>query len=241
MLKVFAFMLFAVCGLAQAEEPLLRDLPLAYVAQASTDAKDKPLVIFLHGYGGNETNMISFTTALPANYNYLSVRAPLDAYQGGYQWFNQRPDSAYYDGKTEDLKSSRQVLEQFIEQATRKYQTQASKVFLVGFSQGAMMSYEVALREPGLVGGFAALSGHMLPVLKAELKADPARQELAVFIGHGAVDTLIPVQGASVAQAYLKTQGIKPQFHAYAGLPHGVNEAEVKDLRTWLERMVKAD
>lgn len=239
MLKVFAFMLFAVCGLAQAEEPLLRDLPLAYVEQASTDARDKPLVIFLHGYGGNETNLISFTSLLPANYNYLSVRAPLKAYQEGYQWFNQRPDSAYYDGKTEDLKSSAQVLEQFIEQATRKYQTKPSKVFLVGFSQGAMMSYEVALRHPQLVGGFAALSGHMLPVLKAELKPDPARQKLAVFIGHGVVDTLIPVQGASDAEAYLKTQGIKVQYHAYAGLPHGANEAEVKDLGAWLEKVAK--
>lgn len=239
MLKVFAFMLFAMCGLAQAEEPLLSDLPLKYVAQASTETKDKPLIIFLHGYGGDETNLISFTAALPRDYNYLSVRAPLKAYQEGYQWFNQRPDSAYYDGKTEDLKSSGQVLEQFIEQATRKYQTRPSKVFLVGFSQGAMMSYEVVLRHPGLVGGFAALSGHMLPVLKAELKPDPARQKLAVFIGHGAVDTLIPVQGASDAEAYLKTQGIKPQFHAYAGLPHGVNEAEVRDLAAWLEKVAK--
>jgi phospholipase/carboxylesterase len=239
MLKVFALMLFAVCGLAQAEEPLLRDLPLAYVAQASTDTRDKPLIIFMHGYGGNETNMISFTAALPANYNYLSVRAPLDAHHGGYQWFNQRPDSAYYDGVTTDLKNSGQVLEQFIEQATRKYQTKPSKVFLVGFSQGAMMSYEVVLRHPGLVGGFAALSGHMLPVLKAELKPDAARQKLAVFIGHGMVDTLIPVQGASDAQAYLKNQGITPQFHAYAGLPHGVNEAEVKDLGAWLEKVAR--
>lgn len=239
MLKVFALMLFAVCGLAQAEEPLLRDLPLAYVAQASTDKQDQPLIIFMHGYGGDETNMISFTSILPDTYNYLSVRAPLNAPQDGYQWFNQRPDSAYYDGVTADLTSSRHVLEQFIEQATRKYHTRPSKVFLVGFSQGAMMSYEVALRDPTLVRGFAALSGHMLPVLKAELKPDPARQKLAVFIGHGTADTLIPVQGASDAEAYLKAQGINAQFHAYTGLPHGVNEAEIKDLRAWLEASIK--
>lgn len=240
MLKVFAFLLFAVCGLAQAEQPLLRDLPLAYVAQASTEVKGKPLVIFLHGYGGDETNLLSFTSLMPDDYNYLAVRAPMNARQEGYQWFTPRRDSAYYDGVTSDLKSSGQLLEQFIEQATRKYQTQPSKVFLVGFSQGAMMSYEVALRHPQLVGGFAALSGHMLSVLKAELKPDPARQKLAIFIGHGTADSLIPVQGASDAEAYLKAQGLKPQYHAYAGLSHGVNEAEVKDLAGWLERTVKS-
>ncbi|MCQ3001499.1 dienelactone hydrolase family protein [Pseudomonas syringae] len=240
MLKVFAFMLFAMCGLAQAGQPLLRDLPLAYVEQASTEVKDKPLVIFLHGYGGDETNLLSFTSLMPSDYNYLSVRAPMNAREEGYQWFTPKRDSAYYDGVTSDLESSGQLLKQFIEQATSKYQTQPSKVFLVGFSQGAMMSYEVALRDPGLVGGFAALSGHMLPVLKAELKPDPTLRKLAVFIGHGTADTLIPVQGASDAESYLKALGLKPQYHAYAGLPHGVNETEVKDLAGWLEKLVNA-
>lgn len=238
MLKVFAFMLLAVCGLAQADESLQHDLPLAYVAQASTDVPDKPLIIFMHGYGGDETNMISFKAILPSGYNYLSVRAPLAAHQGGYQWFNQRPESAYYDGVTSDIEASGEVLEQFIQQATRKYKAQPSKVFLVGFSQGAMMSYETALRHPELVGGFAALSGHMLTVLKAELKPDPARRKLAVFIGHGTADTLIPVAGATEAQSWLKTQGIKVQFHAYTGLGHAVNEVEVRDLKTWLEATV---
>jgi phospholipase/carboxylesterase len=240
MLNVFALMLFALCGLAQAAEPLQNDLPLAYVAQADSASKDRPLIIFLHGYGGDENDLMSFTSVLPASYNYLSARAPRETGQGGYQWFAQRQDSARYDGVTADLKSSRLLLEQFIEQATRKYHTQASKVYLVGFSQGAMMSYELALRDPQLVAGFAALSGHMLPVLQAELKPDPARQKLAVFIGHGSLDTLIPLKGASDAQAYLQAQGITPQFHAYFGLPHGVNEAEVRDLKAWLAQVIKA-
>ncbi len=80
----------------------------------------------------------------------------------------QKGDGAY-DGDTSDLKASGQVLLDFIDKARAKYSTDASKVYLVGFSQGAMMSYEVALRHPEAVGGIAAMGGRVLSVLRAEL------------------------------------------------------------------------
>ena len=63
------------------------------------------------------------------------------------------------------------LIKDFVGQATAKYHTQPDRVFLVGFSQGAIMSYEVALRDPQLVRGIAALSGSVLPVLKAQVAA----------------------------------------------------------------------
>ena len=86
--------------------------------------------------------------------------------EGSYQWFRKKGEGAY-NGETDDLKTSGQVLLDFIAQAAKKYHTEPDKVFLVGFSQGAIMSYEVALRHPEAVGGIAALSGRILPVLKS--------------------------------------------------------------------------
>jgi phospholipase/carboxylesterase len=239
MLKMFAALLFAVAGFAQAALPLQTDLPLKYVAQTHADTQDRPLVIFMHGYGSNELDLFGINFALPKDYNYLSVRAPVTLQEGRYQWFTQKPNSPDYDGVTVDLKRSGQVLRQFIEQATVKYHTQASKVYLVGFSQGAMMTYEVALRDPKLVGGIAALSGKVLPVLKTELKPDPALKDLNVFIGHGNADMRVPYSGATQAQSYLTTLGLKPQLHAYAGVGHSISQAEVADLNVWLQSVVK--
>jgi phospholipase/carboxylesterase len=245
MLKFLAVLLIAFSGLAQArmapdtDFTIHTDLPLSYVAQVSPEAKDRPLVIFLHGYGSNEMDLYGMKDLLPADYNYLSVRAPLSMKEGRYLWFTQKPQTADYDGMTGDLKNSGEVLRQFIEQAAKKYQTPPTKVFLVGFSQGAMMSYEIGLRHPELVGGFAALSGKVLPVLRSELKADPAQHPLAVFIGHGKADNRVPFSGGSDAETYLQTLNIKPEFHGYAGVGHTISEAEIGDLKAWLERVAR--
>lgn len=239
MLKFFAVLLLAFTGFAQAALTLQTDLPLSYVAQINTEAKDRPLVIFMHGYGSNELDLFGINFALPKDYNYLSVRAPVSLGEDRYQWFTKNPQSADYDGVTVDLKRSGQVLRQFIEQATAKYHTQPSKVYLVGFSQGAMMTYEVALRDPQLVGGIASLSGKVLAVLKSELKPVPALKDLQVFIGHGNADSRVPYSGATEANSYLKTLGLKPELHSYAGVGHTISQEEVGDLKVWLEAKIK--
>jgi phospholipase/carboxylesterase len=241
MLKFFAALLLVCSGLAQAQDALQTDLPLSYLAQASTDSRDKPLVIFMHGYGSNEKDLFGIKDVLAADYNYLSVRAPVQLRPGSYQWFTQKPQTEEYDGVTVDLKNSGEQLSRFIKAATEKYHTQPGKVFLVGFSQGAMMSYEVALRHPEQVGGIAALSGRLLPVLRAELKAkakpDAQLKNVAVFIGHGTADSRVSFSGAKDAEAYVKTLGITPEFHSYSGVGHTISEAEVDDLQAWLKKV----
>lgn len=236
MLRALTLFLLLVSAGAQAQPALHTDLPLNYLADADEQTRDRPLVIFLHGSGSNEQDLFELREALPEHYNYLSVRAPKVMEPGHYQWFAKKGEGAY-DGDTSDLKASGQLLLDFIEKARAKYPTDAGKVFLVGFSQGAMMSYEVALRHPDAVGGIAAMGGRVLPVLRAELTPDESRRALAVFIGHGTADTVIPYHDGTEANTFLKTLALEPEFHAYPGVGHSISALEVKDLRAWLERL----
>ena len=113
------------------------------------------------------------------------------------------------------------------------------KIVVVGFSQGAIMSYEVALREPELVRGIAALSGSVLPVLRSALKPDAAMGKLAIFIGHGTLDQALPFSSATQANKVLAELGLKPEFHQYLGMNHTISEAEIQDLKAWLEKSLK--
>ena len=239
MLKLFALTLALLAGAAQADDTLHRDLPLAYLEQTQGDARNEPLVIFLHGFGSNEEDLFGLKDALPSTWTYLSARAPMPVDASGYRWFAKKPGDGDYDGETADLQRSAQLIEDFVQQATAKYHTQADRVFLVGFSQGAIMSYEVGLRKPALVRGIAALSGSVLPVLKAELKADAALDKLAIFIGHGTLDQALPYASATRANEVLLGLGLRPEFHGYVGMPHTINEAEVQDLKAWLEKSLK--
>ena len=236
MLKILALLTLLASTAVHAQTPLQTDLPLKYLAQATTDSNPQPLVIFLHGYGSNEQDLFDIKDDLPASYTYLSVRAPLVMEAGSYQWFRKKGEGAY-NGETDDLKSSGQLLLDFIAQAAKKYHTEPEKVFLVGFSQGAMMSYEVALRHPEAVGGIAAMGGRVLSALRAELTPDESRRTLAVFIGHGTADPIIPYHDGTEANTFLKTLALEPEFHAYPGVGHSISALEVQDLRAWLERL----
>lgn len=236
MLKFLALSMLLASATAHAQTPLQVDLPLKYLEQANPDSHNQPLVIFLHGYGSNEQDLFGIKDDLPARYTYLSVQAPVALDADSYQWFRKKGEGAY-NGETDDLKTSGQVLLDFIAQAAKKYHTEANKVYLVGFSQGAIMSYEVGLRHPEAVGGIAALSGRILPVLKAELKPDEKRQKLAIFIGHGTKDPRLPYVDGTAADSLLQKLSLKPEFHGYEGLGHNISAAEIADLDAWLQRL----
>ncbi|UOB26056.1 phospholipase [Pseudomonas orientalis] len=238
MLKQLALALALVAGAAHADNGLHTDLPLSYLEQTQGDARNQPLVIFLHGFGSNEEDLFGIKDALPSTWTYLSVRAPLPVEPRGYRWFT-KTDEPEYNGKTDELSSSARLIKDFVVKATAKYHTQSDRVFLVGFSQGAIMSYEVGLRRPELLRGIAALSGSVLPVLKAELKPNDALGKLAIFIGHGTLDQALPYALGTRANEVLAGIGLKPEFHGYAGMNHTISEAEVQDLKAWLEKSLR--
>jgi phospholipase/carboxylesterase len=236
MLKILALLTLLASAAVHAQTPLQTDLPLKYLEQTTADSRDQPLVIFLHGYGSNEQDLFGIKDELPKPYTYLSVRAPMVMQEGSYQWFRKKGEGAY-NGETDDLKSSGQLLLDFVAQAAKKYHTEPDKVYLVGFSQGAIMSYEVALRHPEAVGGIAALSGRILPVLRAELKPDEKRQSLAIFIGHGTADKRLPLSDGTEANSLLQSVSLEPEFHAYQGVGHSISAEEMQDLNAWLQRL----
>ncbi|NWD26393.1 dienelactone hydrolase family protein [Pseudomonas yamanorum] len=239
MLKLIALTLALFTSVAHAEAELHTDLPLPYLEQTQSDARNEPLVIFLHGYGSDEADLFGLKDRLPSTWTYLSARAPMPVEGGGYRWFRKKPGDGDFDGETVDLQSSAKLIEDFVAQATTKYHTQPERVFLVGFSQGAIMSYEVGLRHPETLRGIAALSGSVLPVLKAELKPDERLGKLAIFIGHGTLDQALPYYSATRANEVLVGIGLKPEFHGYPGMIHTVGEAELLDLKSWLENSLR--
>jgi len=244
----FLFVLFVfLMSAAQAQNrlpPLQTDLPLPYLAQTPGSVPpDQPLVIFLHGYGSNEADLFGMKGQFSDTYTYLSVRAPLDVGPQSYQWFHNIGTGSDYNGAPDDVKNSEALLLAFIGKATEKYRTRPGRVVLIGFSQGAIMAYQLGLDHPEAVRGIAALSGRILPPLAATVSATgkPAvgLSHLAIFIGHGMSDPRLPYDGAVAADALLKKIGLQPQFLSYFGMGHAVSARETADVNAWLEKTLK--
>ncbi len=210
------------------------DLSLKYLAHLPADTTNRPLIIFLHGYGSNEEDLFELKNEFSPEYIYLSVRAPMDLYQGSYQWFSLQMPLAGSLEAQKQVQDHAKLLQNFVKEAATKYKTTADKVLLIGFSQGAIMSYELALRNPDSVKGIIALSGRISPILLPEITPGMNLGNLAVFIGHGTKDDRIHVRDAISANEILSKTSITPEYHEYAGLGHSINMIELADIREWI-------
>ena len=214
----------------------MSNLSLEHLIQkpkVQTDEKP-PLLLLLHGYGSNEEDLFSFAPELPEKYFIISAKAPLAMQPYGNAWYTIHWDAT--DGKwsdDEEALAARDLLVKFIDEAVEAYNLDASNVTLLGFSQGCILSYAVALTYPEKVKNLIGLSGYINEAI-TEPKSDlSAYKHLSVFSSHGTVDQVIPVSAARKVPAYLEKLGIEGKLHEYP-VGHGVAPQNFYDLRDWL-------
>jgi phospholipase/carboxylesterase len=228
-------LIFAVNN-CQAQNTPEGDLSLKYLARQPTEKSEHPpVIILLHGYGSSEADLFELRSAFPKNYLVVSARAPLTLEDGAYQWYRGANTDGQRDGNAEDLKDSIAKVKNFISEIVEKYHADPAKVYLMGFSQGAVMSYEVGLTSPELLTGIGVFSGAIFPSLKPRIKSSPALQKLQIFIGHGTADDRIKYSSATNADAYLRSLHLTPSFHSYPGMAHHISQEELADVNRWLE------
>ena len=228
--SIAVILLCFLCAGLKAQSKLQKDLPLKYlVQQPAIKTAHPPVIILMHGFGSNEADLFDLKDNLPKNFLVVSVRAPLPLARNAYQWYRKPTIN-------EDLKSSGMTVQSFIMAIVKKYHADADRVYLSGFSQGAMMSYEVGLSAPELLKGIAPLSGMIVTSMKPQGPASDALKKLRIFVGHGDVDNRIPYSQAVDAVNYLKTLQLSPEFHTYKGMQHSISDEELKDFVRWLEK-----
>lgn len=214
------------------------DLSLYHLVREPKVKKDKnPLLLLLHGYGSNEEDLFSFAQHLPDEYFIVSARAPYNLPQySGHAWYAITFDSDM--NKFSDDKQaieSRDLIVRFIDEIIATYPIDADYVTLVGFSQGAILSYAVALTYPEKVSRVLALSGYLnMDIVGKSLYAEDV-SKVRFFISHGTVDQIIPVEWARKAPEFLKNLGLDVEYHEYnAG--HGVAPQNFYDMVNWLNK-----
>jgi phospholipase/carboxylesterase len=195
-----------------------------------------PLLLLLHGYGSNEEDLFSFASELPDEYYVISARAPYDLMYGSYAWYAINFDAD--ENKFSDLdqaRSSRDLIIDFIDELLQTYAIDAQKVTLVGFSQGSILSYAVALSHPEKVQRVVAMSGYLNLDMITENYAQNDFSNLKIFASHGTVDQVIPVAWARKTILSLENLKIDVTYKEYP-VGHGVAPQNFFDFRNWLEQ-----
>lgn len=213
----------------------MSQLSLHHIVRESSLQENAPLLILLHGYGSDENDLFSFATELPKELCIISARAPYPMEPYGNAWYAINFDAD--KGKWSDNEQailSRDLIAKFIDEVTETYAVNKNNVSLLGFSQGTILSYAVALTYPEKIKNVIALSGYINEDLFT-VKNKDAYAHLDIYNSHGSVDQVIPVDWARQNPIFLKGLDIK---HTYNEFPvgHGVAPQNFYELNTWLSQ-----
>lgn len=200
---------------------------LKFGRHAAASGHPRSLVVFLHGYGANGADLLDIGPLLAAQLPDTAFVAP-DAPErvagapSGYQWF----PIPRFDGSNEasarvSLLQSAQDLNAFLDQRLAQEGLGPEALALVGFSQGAMMSLQVAPRRAVAPAAVVAISGRLIApeLLAAEMRSKPP-----VLVMHGDRDEVVPFGEMADAANALSAAGIDTYGHVMRGMGHGISQ-----------------
>jgi phospholipase/carboxylesterase len=196
-----------------------------------------PTLFALHGWGAGAHDLLSLAPVLLGGEALVicpqgTVEIPLGPGYSGYGWFALRSDRP---PDPEEFRRAGEALREFVAQASERFPVDPVRTVLLGFSQGGMMGYDLALREPERFRGLAALSSRFPQQLAESLPKLPGQEGFPVLITHGTEDTVIPVEAARESRELLRTFGITLTYREHA-IGHGIDQAVVEVVNDWLAK-----
>jgi phospholipase/carboxylesterase len=209
-------------------------MTLNYIERAPKVASENPpLLLLLHGYGSNEQDLFSFANELPDEFLIISAQAPHTLGYGSHAWYAINFDDV--NGKFSDLEQAKESIDKiafFIDEIKEKYKTDSDKTFVLGFSQGAILSYSLSFFYPNKVNFVIALSGYINKDLLPE-KIENTAIKTNYYCSHGTVDQVLPVEWARNSKPFLTNLGLENEYSEYP-VGHGVAPQNFLSFKNWI-------
>ena len=206
----------------------------------------KLTVILLHGFGAPGDDLVSLAQYfdIPARFVFPAAPLPLGGMYGDARaWWMldlARLEAQLRSGNPHDrsaelpdgLSAAREQVSRLVDQVAARFATTDDRIVLGGFSQGAMVSLDVALHRANRLAGVVLLSGTLI----AESEWAPRMTKLAgvpVFQSHGRGDAMLPFVVAETLRDKLKAAGALVEWHPFVG-GHEIPAGVLAELGTFL-------
>lgn len=200
-----------------------------------------PTILTLHGRGANAFDLLGLAPYLcGGKFLMICPQAPLETPIGpdavGYAWYSMSlggpPD-------VQGMLSSQKKLQAFLDECLNDYAIDLKKLVLLGFSQGGVMAYSLALAQPERFTALVVLSSWLPKELVGEISLSEAVQSLPTLVHHGRQDTTIEVERARDSVNRLRELKLPLTFREYE-MGHEITPRSLTDLSAWLEKNVGA-
>ncbi len=198
-------------------------------------------IVALHGWGASAFDLVGLAPYLAGGrFQVLCPQGPLTVPLGptvGYGWF---PLTTFGPGATESaMEEATDRVRAFLDAASARYAIAPRKLVLLGFSQGGILAYRLALAEPARFAGLVALSSWLPPPMLERLALQDSYDQLPTFIQHGSDDEIIAVARARQSVEALRALRLPLTYREYS-MGHEINAKSLHDLSNWLEERVLA-
>ena len=198
--------------------PAARHVPLA----------DQRVMIVLHGRADSLRPFRSIGEELRIpQFNYLLINAPRK-YDGGFTWYAFEPNQG--TGILAARAKLTALLGDLHEQGW-----DSRKIYLYGFSQGCVVSCDLAMSYPRPLGGVIGISGYVFLFPKWQRTVTAAAFHTPWLITHGTLDDAIDLQFAEASVNHLTAVGLPIQFKKFKKGHEIDEEHETKFIRRWLK------
>jgi phospholipase/carboxylesterase len=194
-----------------------------------------PLLLVLHGYGSNEHDLIGLAPYLDPRFQIVSPRAPHTLMPGGYAWFELGWTATDIIINHAQAEQSRALLLEFIAEALAAYGGDPARVYLLGFSQGAIMSAGIALSEPELIAGAVLMSGRVPAEIRPLIAPAERLAGKPFLVVHGTGDSVLPIHNGRASRALLSQLPVDLTYKEYS-MAHEVSAQSLADVTAWLTK-----
>jgi phospholipase/carboxylesterase len=189
--------------------------------------------VLIHGVGSNEEDLFGLAPYLDDRFLVVSVRAPLTLGPGAFGWYEISFTAEGLRHDAEGAKQGRDTAFKALGELVSKYDVDPARIFVMGFSQGAVLSLGIALQHPNAIAGAVIMSGHLVPEFVADTAPSSDLGGLPIFVAHGLSDSVLPIESGRQINEYLKRQPVNLTYREYP-MAHTVSENSLFDIARWL-------
>jgi len=204
------------------------------------------LIFMLHGYGDSAENFIHVANSLDhldfrANYFALNAPSIIPNYSLGRQWFDLYPNGIYIvDAGIKEIKIIQseilrvnQMLKNTINKTIDKYKLSYKDCFLLGFSQGGIMTFEFGNYSSNSLGGLAILSGR---IMTEDIVTNKSLIKTPIFITHGDSDDVLPIKVYEQACNFLQKNKLLYESYKLKGDTHMISPNAINLLQKFIKK-----
>lgn len=192
-----------------------------------------PLLVLLHGVGSNEQDLLGLAPALDERFLIVSARAPIELGPNSWGWYHVQFTTSGYIINEREAVQSRDLVLQFVNELKTSYNVDPARVFLMGFSQGCILSLGASLKQPRPFAGIVGMSGRLLDSLMEDIAPDAELTGLPLMVVHGARDTVIPIEHGHEIRDKLSRLPVNLTWKEYE-MAHNVTSRSISDVSRWL-------